>query len=306
MWGLATILMNRIPDKKHLQSLAVRISIAGSLTLLLISATVGIMVDSITLILDASASVVILLVALLMNFSLKKIHREPDDLYNFGYTKFEPLTVLVQGSLIIATCIITIKFAIQDIVHADTVRTYLLPTIATFFCGLIGIAITIRIRRLGTLTNSHMIKTAGLHWMSDTALSFGMCAGFFLGLLLHRMGDTTITPYVDPIMAILLAIFFIQAPLRGISHNILELLDACPSEELRNKVRQVVENYRPRISSVHRIRARKAGEKIFVDVGFNVGSNMTIAQSEALTVDFEKDLRKELPHCDVVVYYKPS
>jgi len=264
------------------------------------------MVDSITLILDASANLVILLVAFLMSFSLKKIHREPDDLYNFGYTKFEPLTVLVQGSLIIATCLVTIKFAIQDIVHPDMVHTYLLPTVATFFCGLIGIAITIRIRRLGILTNSHMIKAAGWHWMTDTALSFGMCAGFFLGLLLHRMGNTTITPYLDPVMAILLAIFFIQAPLRGIAHNILELLDAVPSEELRSKVRKVVEDYRPRISSVHRIRARKAGEKIFVDVGFKVSSHMTISQSEDLSLDFEKDLKKELPHCDIVVYFKPA
>lgn len=292
--------------KKKLQALAVRVSIAGSISLFLISAGVGIAVDSIALILDASASLVILVVALLMNFAIKRIHWPPDDLYNFGYTKFEPLTVLVQGSLIIATCLVTIKFAIQDIVHPDMVHTYLLPTIATFFCGIIGIFITSFIRRIGVRTKSRMLKTAGWHWMTDTGLSFGMSLGFFFGLMLYKMGNTTITPYIDPVMAILLAIFFIQSPLRGIVHNILELLDAVPSDSLRSKVYGVVEQYRPKISAVHRIRARKAGEKIFVDAGFRVKANMTVAESEDLSSNFEADLRKELPHCDVVVYFKPA
>ena len=84
----------------------------------LIPAVVGIAVDSITLILDASASLVILVVALLMNTSIKKVHQPPDEIFNFGYERYEPLTVAVQGGLIIATCAVRAKFAIQEIINA--------------------------------------------------------------------------------------------------------------------------------------------------------------------------------------------
>ncbi len=86
----------------------------------------------------------------------------------------------------------------------------------------------------------------------------------------------------------------------------MELLDAVPSREIRDKVRQVVDEYKPRMFGVHRLRTRKAGDKIFVEVCFVVKEEMTVKEAEAVAADFEKDLKSRLHHLDVVVYFKPG
>jgi cation diffusion facilitator family transporter len=292
-------------DCRNQQFLAARISIAGSIILFLISATVGIAVDSITLILDASASLVILAAAFLMNYAVKKIHQPPDDSYNFGYHKYEPLTAAIQSGLIIATCVVSIKFALQDIVHAEDTHSYSLPAIATFFAGLLGLFVTTYLKKIQRKVDSQMLRAAAQHWFIDTVLSFSVCLGFCFGLVMQSLGYTAITPYVDPVMAIMLAVFFISMPVRGGLRNLFELLDAAPLEEgFAGKVKEVVEEYKPRSFGVHRLRIRKAGQRIFVDICFLVKENLTVSQVEELAENFERDLNLKLPGCDVVVYFR--
>ncbi|MDD5045007.1 MAG: cation diffusion facilitator family transporter [Candidatus Omnitrophica bacterium] len=296
---------NTSQDRQQQQIYAAKISIAGSIVLFLISAGVGVAVDSITLLLDAAASLVILVVAFLTHVSIKKIHLPADDFYNFGYGKYEPLTAAAQGGLIIATCVISIKFAIQDIIHPEDISNYNLAVVATFFSGILGMFITQHLKKIAIRTGSTMLKVASLHWFTDTLLSFGVCAGFFIGLLLHDLGYNKITPYVDPVMAIVLALFFIKAPVRTMIYNVRELLDAVPGEDIHGKVKKVVGQYKPKSFGVYRLRTRKAGEKVFVDVCFIVKDNLTVIEVEELANSFERDLKNHLPNCDVVAYFKP-
>jgi len=291
-------------DNQKQQFFAARISIFVSIILFFISAIIGIWIDSITLILDASASLVILTAAFLMHFSIKKIHQPPDDLYHFGYHKYEPLTSAIQNGLIIVTCVVSVKFALQDIVHAEDVHSYSIPAAATFFSGVLSAFVSGYFRRISLRTNSQIIKAASLHWVTDTVLSFSVCAGFLLGLMMQMLHFTKITPYIDPVMAILLALFFIAMPFKGGMNSLLELLDAAPVEDIRRIVRKVVGSYADRVLGVHHLRIRKAGQKVFVDVRFGVRGDLMVSQAGDLAEGFERDLRIHLPDCDVVVSFK--
>jgi len=294
------------PGADKNQIAAAKVSIIGSIILFFISTIVGIAVDSITLLLDAGASLVIVLVSFLMRFSIKKVHLPPDEQYNFGYTKFEPLTVVLQGVFIIVTCLVSIKFAIQDIVHADDIiNGYRLPVIATFVSGIIGFFIYAYLKNAASRANSMILKTASVHWHADMLLSFGLCLGFIGGLIMQRSGYYKITPYIDPLMAIVLALVLIQIPVKAIIKNISELLDAAPDDETRNKISKVVEIHKPKSFGVERIRVRKAGSKVFVDICFLVESGKTAQEVQCLSEGFEADLKKHITGCDTVVYCKP-
>lgn len=294
-----------IPKQKE-QFLAARVSIFGSIVLFLISAVVGIAVDSITLLLDASASLVILVSGFLMHFSIKKVHSPPDDFYHFGYHKYEPLTAFVQNFLIIAMCVVSVKFAIQDIVHADEIHGYSLPAIATFFSGVLGFFIMIYLSAAARRTGSQMIKSASFHWLSDVVLSFGVSAGFFFGFFMHKAGFTRITPYIDPLMSIILALFLVRTPFKYGMHSLLELLDAAPHKDIRSRIKNAVDLYNPGSFGVQRLRVRKAGQKVFIDICFLAQENLTIRQAEELSGNFEKILRDHIPGCDLIVSFKPK
>jgi cation diffusion facilitator family transporter len=293
-------------DTRKLQLRAARLSIFGSLLLFFISAGVGILVDSITLILDASASLVILATAFMMRFSASRIHRPPDETYHFGYHKYEPLTATLQNALILATCVISIKFAVQDIVHAENVTAYGLPVLATLLSGVIGLFIAGYLRRTARITQSQMVRATSFHWLADTALSFGVCAGFCLGFLMQTLGYDRVTPYIDPAMAIVLALFLMGMPVKVGMHSLFELLDASPSREVSDKIGAAIALYRPQYSDLLRLRIRKAGLKIFVDVCFAVRRDLTVGQAAALAEGFEREVKARLPECDVVVGFEPE
>lgn len=283
---------------------AAGVSMLGSVILFFISAAVGIMVDSITLILDAAASLVIFAAALLIHYAIRKINQPPNNFYHYGYHKYEPFTAVVQRGLIIVTCLISMGFAIQDILHAEDISSYSLPAIATFFSGILGLAVTVYLRRISRQINSPMIKAAGLHWMSDAVLSLGVCGGFLFGLMVPHFGYSQIKPYVDPVMAIGLALCLMLMPVKGFMNDLFELLDAAPANPIRNQVRKVVDLYKPRAFGVHRLRTRAAGRKIFVDVCFLVRDSLTMASAQELADGFERDLKTHIPDCDVIVYFK--
>lgn len=298
---------HEIADKanERRQISAASVSFWGSIALFVISAAAGLAVDSVTLILDASASLVILVVAFMMSSTIKKIHSPPDEIFNFGYEKYEPFTVVLQGGLIIATCLVSIKFAVQDIIHAEDIKNYQIPIIAAYISAVIGIFVSIFIKVAAHRTRSSMMHAASMHWFIDTGMSFGMLGGFYAGSILKEKGYTHITPFVDPVMAILLALVFMIPPVKAIRRNMMELLDAVPSKEVRDRVRKVVDEYTPKMFGVHRLRTRKAGDKVFVDICFVVKEEMTVREAEAIAADFEKDLKARLHHLDVVVYFKP-
>ncbi|MBN1102534.1 MAG: cation diffusion facilitator family transporter [Deltaproteobacteria bacterium] len=284
---------------------ATKVSMLGSAVLFMISAVVGLYIDSITLILDASASLVILAVAFLMKISLKKVQSPPDGRFNFGYGKYEPLTLAVQGGLIISTCVVSMKFAVQDILHPDDVEHYGIALVATFVSGMIGIFVTVCLKAIARRTHSRMIDTASLHWLADTLLSFGVCAGFLFGFVLQSLGYHRITPYVDPAMAIALALILIRMPIRVIIHNVFELLDAVPPEDLHSRITKLVGEYARSMLGIHRLRIRKAGERVFVDVCFLVESDSTVSQMHQFGEGLERDLKELVPIVDVVVCFKP-
>lgn len=283
---------------------AAHISIAGAGVIFLISLGVGILVDSVTLLLDAGTGLVILCMALFVKRVLRTIANPPDQHYNFGYEKHESLTVAVQNIAIVFTCLIGIVFAVQDIVHSEDIVRYDLPVAATFLTALMSLGLMAYLGRVARRRNSSMLKTAALHWGIDAWFSLGMCAGFLIGLLLARTGHTQISPYLDPVMAILLAVFVMRLPLRALAGNIRELLDGVPNRQIHGKIVQIAEKHKTGFSGIHRIRVRKAGQKTFLDVGFRVKEDRALSEVQRLAEDFEKELAREVPGSDVVVYFQ--
>lgn len=286
------------------QIFAAHLSIVGGILIFLISLIVGIMTDSVALLLDAATGSVILFVAFLVRLIIKKINQPPDQAFHFGYEKYEPLTMVLQNTAIILTCLFGIYFAVQDIIHPDVVSRFDLPAVAAFVSGVMAVALAIYIKIFALRTHSGVLKTSSLHWLIDSILSFAMCVGFLFGLFLHKLGYIRITPYIDPVMAIILALVFMRIPLKTITHNIFELLDAAPSQDIQDKIRKIVDLYKSRSLGVERIRFRKAGKKIFLDACFFVHGSLTVKEAEELANSFERDLAGEIEDCDVVVYFK--
>lgn len=284
--------------------LAANLSIVGWVIIIMISLTAGLITDSITLLLDSSQGLVTLIVAFLVHTTLEKLHKPPDDKFQFGYWKYEPLTNALQGIMIMLTCLISIKFAVQDIIHAEDIHGYVIPLVAAFLGGSLAVAIGLYIMGIARRTKSEVLKTAGWSWLVDSVFSWGIFGGFLIGLTLQRLGYTQITPYVDPVMAVILALFLMATPVKTVTLNVAELLDASPDRELREKVREAALASKPEAFEIDRIRLRKAGGKLFVEITCLLGEKLDAYQVNDLTADFEKTLAEKIPEADITLHHR--
>ncbi len=288
------------------QTLAVRIAIYGSVLTLAITLAAGLAIDSITLLLDAGVNFVILVTAFMTNESVKRMRRPPDHVYNFGYAKYEPMTAAVQGGLIVMTCAISAFFALQDMIHPEDITVYGVAVTAEMITGVLAVAISWYIGKTASRTDSAVLKGSAMQWRIEAVMSFGIAAGFLSGMALHHFGHSAIAKYVDPVMALLLAVFLVRTPVKAVIHNLRELLDAAPAEHVQSAVRKVVEKFKPRSFGVSRLRSRKAGKKIFVDVCFIVKGDLSVSHVKELAEAFEGDLKEHLPDSEAVVYFEPK
>lgn len=286
------------------QLFAVHILIAAAAVSFLLSLVVGIICDSVTLLLDASTGLIILISAIVVRLIIEKIHKPPDHLFHFGYHKYEPFTVVMQNIAIIAVCLVSVKFAIQDIIHPENMENYTLTAVCAFVSFVIAMVVSLYIRHVGKKTNSQMLKVSSMHWFVEGLLSLGMLGGFLIGMILTYQGHEKIASYVDPIMAIGLALFLVKLPIGSFINNMFELLDGVPAKDVQEKIKRIIESSKPQSSNVERIRFRKAGEKVFLDVCFEVHGGLTVKEAEVLISDFEKNISREFENCDCIISFK--
>lgn len=289
---------------QHQQLIALKIAFCGSIVLVLNSLIVGLIVNSITLLLDSSVSIVVAIATGLMYATTKKVHQPPDELYNFGYGKFEPFTVMVHGGLVIASCIISVKYAIMNIIHVEDISEYTLPTFTVFASLVFAAAVMLYLRLLAKRNNSAMMKSLSVQWTNDTISYAGIFSGFLIGFILIHHGYSGITPFIDPAMTIILSIMLVRAPIKVVIENVHELLDAVPKAPTRGKIREIVNHHFAQDFEILRMRSRKAGHKVFVDICFSAPQNLTLLELEQLQEQVEQTLTQTFVHSDVTVTFK--
>ncbi|MCX5732709.1 MAG: cation diffusion facilitator family transporter [candidate division NC10 bacterium] len=283
-----------------------RISIYACAIIGLASFLVGVITDSVTMMLDSSAWGAGVISSILYTHIIKTLDKSPDAKYNFGYSKYEPLVVTVEGLLILSACVLSVKFAIQDLVHPEDPSGYILMIVVTGITGIASLAIGLHTRRVSRKIRSPILASSGLSWCTDGLASLGLCAGFSIGETLARFGASrTMVHNIDPIMAIVLAIVLMLPPARMIRSNMLDLLDANPGAALEASVREFVERFRAEhgLGEVRRLRVRKAGRKVFLNLGFISDGTRTMREMDQIAHEFSSQAGRELGSVDVMVYF---
>lgn len=292
--------------ESNLQSRTAFVLIILSVIIFVITLAAGLISDSIALLLDASTELIIVFMAFMLKSSIKKVNMPPDSFFNYGYEKFEPFTAVIQGVMIIFSCVIASYFAIQDIIHEEDIARYDIPVLVSFIVAVIAILTAFYLKVLARKTHSAILKVSSFHWFIDGLFSFTLALGFLFGLYAQKSGLVHIAPFVDPVMALVLAAVFMCTPIKLIKLNIRQLLDAAPIEEVRHNIETIIEKHKAKAFGIHSVRARRAGEKVFLDVCFEIHGHTTMLEAQRFVESFEKDIAAKFPKYDVIVYFYPT
>lgn len=216
-------------------------------------------------------------------------HRKANRRYEYGHGKYETF-----ASMLIAVLLIIVGLGIFiDGLHnvVLTIHGEELPRpgmIALVIC-LVSIVIKEWLyhytRRAGMRIRSGALVANAWHHRSDSfssvATLVGVAGAMWLGPQFRVL---------DPVAAMVVAMFIVIVGARMALPAIRELLEEALPSDMQNSIRRVIAST-PGVDTYHHMRTRRNGSTIIIDVHLKVNPSLTVSQAHSIASAVENKLR---------------
>jgi cation diffusion facilitator family transporter len=274
-----------------------RYSIALTVLLGVLGVASGLVTKSQAIIFDGMYSFVDVMPTVMSLLVVKLLAQGTSQRFQYGYWHLEPLVAVLRDSILVVACI----YAAVD--AATTLSTGGHPVeygkAAAWACVLcvIGISMTLFLRRRARLLRSPMLEVDARSWAASAMLSFALLVGFALGALITRTRFQDWIPYVDSTVLLAMALLMMPLPLIGLWRSMRDVLQIAPNE-LDGRVREVMDSLvRDRGFIEYSSYIAKVGRGTFVEIHVLVaaGSQMDIASADAIRSEVSRRLNAGTP-----------
>lgn len=220
--------------------LVLKMSLAGTVLLTGLGVGYGLYVGSNAILLDGMFSLLSMGMTGLSLYTAYLVAKPDDRQFQFGYAHLEPLINVVNGLLILVTCIFAFISGVQTIVNGghDIVLEHALvyAVISTFCCFSIYFIET----HIARSEQSELVRVDSQEWLIDGILSAAILVGFIVVMILDQFGYSRWNAYVDPILVSTLAIAASVLPVKVLRRNLREVLLVAPQDKVQRHVDRVI------------------------------------------------------------------
>ena len=198
----------------------------------------------------------------------------------YGFSQVESLFVLIKycillgiDTVLVINCIKTILSGGNE-VDASTVAIFEIAI--SVGCVVMFIVLS----RFQKRYSSPSIKAELFIWKLDALCTLAVGVAFIINLILGRTSLAFICPYVDPGIAVILAIALVKEPVEMILDSLRSLVLFAPEEETKAKLQEIAEEVlRKEGCEVTFLDLIKTGRKIWVEIYFlPVGNSVDLVK----------------------------
>jgi cation diffusion facilitator family transporter len=272
------------------------LSILSNTVLISMKFTVGVISGSVSILSEAIHSMMDLVASVIAFFSVKVSDNPPDEKHPYGHGKFENLSGVLEALLILVAAGWIIYEAIRKMSRSEPVGSIGLGSLVMFISAGINILVSRRLYKVSKETDSVALEADALHLKTDVYTSLGVG----IGLLLIWI---TKIHYLDPIIALLVAILILKEAYQLLSRAFAPLLDSSWNKgeltDLKNSLLKMNVKY-------HDLKTRRAGSYMFVDFHLEMSPDVPLAEVHRYCDEIEEKLKKELPNLRITIHAEPN
>lgn len=277
---------------------AAGVSVISNVSLVALKTVVGIAMGSVSVLSEAIHSGLDLLAALIAFFSLRQASRPADERHQYGHGKIENVSGVVEAILIFFAAAWIILEALRKIIHGVGVESIGLGMAVMGLSGVVNIFVSRFLMRTAVRLDSVALKADAIHLSTDVWTSLGVFAG--LGLI-----QFTHWPMLDPIAALVVAALILRAAWELTREAFEPLLDARLPEAEERLVEGIIKDHSDRYVEVHKLRTRKAGGEVHVDLHMVFHRSRTLVDAHEVAEHIEQDVRQAFPRSSIVIHLEP-
>jgi len=284
---------------------AARTSVISNTALTVVKLAAGVFTGSVSVLSEALHSGLDL-VAAIMAFAAVRKSREPADAeHNFGHGKFESMSGLAEGLLILVAVGLILWGAIGRLISGATeIRAPLVGLAVMAGSALVNIGVSRMLFRVARETRSVALEADGWHLRTDVWTSFGVVGGMGVIALGSRLGFREVH-HLDPVVAIGIAVLIARAAVDISYRSYNHLVDRSLSAGEVERIERLLNEHYPEFAGFHRLRTRQAGPERYIDVHLEMPGEASVADSHALCDHIEQDLRALMPDAQVLIHVEP-
>ena len=289
--------MNIITEKK----LAAGLSITSNAVIIILKFLAGIISGSISIISEAVHSLSDFLASVLTFFAVMKSSEPADKCHPFGHGKYEDMSGFIEGGLIIFAAIYIIYQACKKLFFHQTfeldttlgIGVMLFAVLANFFVSSV-------LFKVAKKSNSISLFADGEHLRTDIYSSLGVMTG----LILIKLTGIYI---LDPIIAILVALFILKAGFSISKETLNNLLDgSLPPQDIKS-IEDIIYSCNNRcIRGVKNLKARRSGPSTDIELTMLFPKDMTIYKCHQICDEIEELIRQKLGHVTIMIHAEPE
>jgi cation diffusion facilitator family transporter len=280
-------------------------SVGSNASLVVGKLIIGLIIGSVSVISEAIHSAVDLLAAVIAFFAVRSSGKPADQEHPFGHGKWESVSGAVEALLIFVAAAWIVWEAVHKLLAPGEIEGPGWGVAVMAISATMNLFVSAALFKVGKETESMALQADAWHLRTDVYTSAGVMAG----LLVIWLGEWVLPGvdirWIDPVVAIAVALLIVKAAWHLTRDAVGELLDTrLPVGELR-WIEEHLSALRPTVRSVHRLRTRRSGAVRYIDFHLVVEPEMTVEASHALSHEIADAIRAHFPESQVIAHVEP-
>ncbi len=278
---------------------AARVALIGGLLVFALKLLGAWLTQSVGVLSDALESMVNVVAAGVTAWAVAVAARPPDKDHPYGHDKAEYLSSTLEALLIGIAGALIISEAWQRLSNPRALEWswpgFVVMTVASGLNWLLGHYLV----RSGKQWRSQALESDGRHVLSDVVTSIGVLLGTALAMY-------TSVPWLDPVLALLVALFLIVLAVRLLRENIQGLMDTALEPADLQRIMDVLQQHRDLYLEFHDLRTRNSGSKQFVDFHLILPSSLSVQEAHRRCDTIEEAMLGVLPSASITIHVEPE
>lgn len=254
---------------------------------------------SVALLSDALESIVNVIAASVAWYAIRLSHKPADEEHPFGHHKAEYFSAVTEGVLIVLAAVLIFREAWFALGAPKMLEAPVLGLAINAASAAVNAVWAYILISTGRKARSPALIADGIHINTDVITSVGVLAGLLLSLVTGWV-------WLDPVMAMVVAVNILWQGWRVISGSVQGLMDTALEGGEQEKIRAAISANAAGAIEFHDLKTREAGSVRFAEFHLVVPASMTVSQAHDICDRIENGLKEAMAGISVLIHVEPE
>ena len=275
-------------NNKEREKIIVQTSVIGILTnilLVVFKMIVGIIANSIAVILDAVNNLSDALSSVITIVGAKLAGKSPDKKHPLGYGRIEYLTSMIVAAIVLYAGITSLVESIKKIIHPEKAEYSIVMIIIIAVAVIVKLGLGTFVKSRGKKVNSGALVASGSDALFDAIISASVLVSALIYMFFHIS--------LEAFVGVAISIFIIKAGLEMLIETLDDILGKRADKDLVLKVKRLI-NEEEAVRGAYDLIINNYGpNKNIASVHVELPDTMTVEEVDILTRRLEEKVYKE-------------